>query len=377
MNRPKRSPFRPGPGLSPPLRVGHDEAVFELEERLESIRDKEGGDIVVLYGPRGNGKTVLLVELQRKAGGKDVLTRELTDGVIAGGPELVAQVLKHGLQEAQRRIKKLGVAALSVKAEAEQEDAPMLSVEQALHSVLKKRPMVLVVDEAHVLPLKFGRRLLQIAQRMVAHDLPLLLALAGTPGLRARLRKMGASFWERSTRLRIGRLETDDAVRQALAVPAEQSGYPIDEDAMELLVKESQRYPFFVQMLGHHSWRAARSRKGASRITLADARAGVIRASKLKADFYLDRYEEVEIQGILDAALAVSKAFLARGESAVLTKRVMSRVLEKATKGTGLAPLEVREQLTHLGFIWSNPDGDWEPGIPSLCAHFVEQGGKP
>lgn len=142
---------------------------------------------------------------------------------------------------------------------------------------------------------------------------------------------------------------------------------------MELLARESQRYPFFVQILGNESWKAARSRKGARRIALADAQAGVTRANMLKEGFYLDRFEEVEAEGIMDAALSLSKEFLARGENAVLTKRDLAHVLEKATEDTGTTPRAVREKLARLGFIWATPKGDWEPGIPSLCAHFVEQ----
>lgn len=374
MFRAKASPFRPGPGLTPPLRAGHDEAAAELEGKLQRIRAKKGGDIVVLYGPRGNGKTVLLKELQRKAGGKAVLTRELTDDTIAGGPEHVAQVLKHGHKEQKAQIKSAGAGDLSCRGEIAQGDTPMPIVEQAFRSVLRKKPMLLVVDEAHELPLRFGKELLQVAQSVIGDDLPLLLMLAGTPGLRAHFRKMGATFWERCRKLRIGRLETNDAVRQALFVPAKKSGYPIDEDALELLVSESQRYPFFVQILGHESWEAACSRKGQSRITLADAQTGVARANTQKEELYWERYEEVETRKVLGVVLALSKEFLARGKNAVLARRELEHILETATEGTGADPLAVREQLTRLGFIWSTPGGDWEPGTPSLCTHFVKQG---
>lgn len=92
--------------------------------------------------------------------------------------------------------------------------------------------------------------MLEAIQECISRRLPLLALLAGTPGLPDHLRQMGATHWERASQWPVGRLESDEEVRAALSTPASQSGLPIDEDAPELLVRESQRHPFFVQLVG-------------------------------------------------------------------------------------------------------------------------------
>lgn len=186
---------------------------------------------------------------------------------------------------------------------------------------------------------------------------------------------MDASFWERSRTLRVGRLESEEAVRLALSVPAQKSGYPLDEDALELLVRESQRYPFFVQMLGDESWEAAHARKGNARITLEDAKAGVIRANILKRPFYARRLNEAKKQGVLEAAVAVSREMLALGDEPVLSSQKLEGILEGVTRGTETDLDSACEKLSNIGFVWESPDGGWESGIPSLCAHFVAESG--
>ena len=85
-NRP--GPFRPGPGGLPPYLAGRtsEQALFraflgDLQDGLAPSRE------IVLHGPRGNGKTALLVWLQREAAkypGVDVL--RLTPADIPNGP---------------------------------------------------------------------------------------------------------------------------------------------------------------------------------------------------------------------------------------------------------------------------------------------------
>ena len=69
-----------------------------------------------------------------------------------------------------------------------------------------RKPVLVTIDEAHTLPLKLGRALLSAGQRWQHSGLPAMLLLAGTPDLPEHLNAMGATFWERSEELPIGRL---------------------------------------------------------------------------------------------------------------------------------------------------------------------------
>ena len=75
-----------------------------------------------------------------------------------------------------------------------------------------KAPLVLLLDEAHMLDPEVGRELLNASQE-VGRDLPFLLVLAGTPNLQSHLGQMGASFWNRAEQVRVGRLSGRAAAR--------------------------------------------------------------------------------------------------------------------------------------------------------------------
>lgn len=62
----RKNPFTPGMG-KPPVRADHAEAVGALDSRLVEALGNGPGDMVVLCGPRGNGKTALPLELAQKA----------------------------------------------------------------------------------------------------------------------------------------------------------------------------------------------------------------------------------------------------------------------------------------------------------------------
>ena len=58
-----------------------------------------------------------------------------------------------------------------------------------------RRPLVLLLDEAHTLESEVGRALLNASQA-VSSEAPFLLVMAGTPGLQPRLNTMSATVWQ-------------------------------------------------------------------------------------------------------------------------------------------------------------------------------------
>lgn len=243
-------------------------------------------------------------------------------------------------------------------------------IEAVLRDILKGGPLLLLIDEAHEMPEDLGKFLSQAAQQCFREGLPLLLVLAGTPAVKDSLSAMNASFWERLRKLRIGRLESKNATRDALAIPAEGTGMPFDEDALDLLIEESQLYPFFVQMLGEAAWAVAME-AGHAHITLQDAKHGIERSMGEREDFHATRAEELEKRGIIDEARAVSKAMSELGENPRMSDDLLRRMLSEVAPATGNAPEHAKAELSRLGLVWRMPNLDWEPGIPSLCDYLV------
>ena len=71
----EENPFHPGQGVAPHTFAGRDKEQSELRRLLRRLNSGRGtdGDIIV-YGPRGNGKTVLLGWLGAHIVSRDILS---------------------------------------------------------------------------------------------------------------------------------------------------------------------------------------------------------------------------------------------------------------------------------------------------------------
>lgn len=89
--------FKPGSGARPPLLAGREQPLSKLGDFLRCLKKGEAspGD-AVLYGPRGNGKTVLLrgFEAACQEAGFDTLALSPTE--INNETELAGQLLHSG-----------------------------------------------------------------------------------------------------------------------------------------------------------------------------------------------------------------------------------------------------------------------------------------
>ena len=187
------------------------------------------------------------------------------------------------------------------------ESAPL---DEVLAARVRKKPLVLLLDEAHTLDGEVGSTLLNTSQQ-IERDLPFLLVLAGTPSLRFHLDTMNVSFWNRAERRPVGRLDPA-AAGEAIRQPLHGENIDIDEDALVHVVRETHGYPYFVQLWGDALWRQATEAaepEARRRLTRAAADAVQSAFDREKNDYYLDRYEELEKLDLLPVARTVAEAF--------------------------------------------------------------------
>jgi len=361
--------FRPGNGVQPPTLAGREEPLAVMEGFLNDLREATPPPRdLVLYAPRGNGKTCLLEKYRRDAVTQGIDALDLRPGQV-GTPEKLARQLLFKDDKALWKLLKKGAPAslrLGLPTVAEAEWRALSPAEKAqlcadhLVPLLVARciaaPLLVAVDEAHTLDPEVGGTLLNISEQMRKQGLPFLLILAGTPNLERRLDRMDASFWSRAKKLGIGRLD-EAATKTALASPLAGKGVTFEPPALAEVVEESQSYPYFIQLWGEALCNALLEVRSdvVSTDIVAAARP---EAHKERNHYYGVRYNEFRKRGLIEAAVTTAEAF-------VHDQLHYDTLLERL--GGDSAALE---QLHELGYLWRQ-DGSQlcEPGIPSLMDH--------
>ena len=369
------NPFVPGRGHIPPYLAGREAEQGKLLDLFAYLRIGRGAPRdAVLSGPRGNGKTALLRWFRREieASGTDVDVVWLTPGEIPDLDRLATGVVPPS------RFASLRPDTLSLSAGIGRFGWELGGRSRSLTLLLTarcaRRPLVLLLDEAHTLESEVGRALLNASQA-VSSEAPFLLVMAGTPGLQPHLDTMSATFWSRAEKLGIGRLDEEAAALALVRPMAEQTpAIAFDEGALAHVVEESQRYPYFLQLWGAALWAAARSR-AATRIDRSLVADAASEFSRQRTAYYEDRREELERQELLAVAAGVAGAFAGR---ATLHGSELNAVIAEALPGESSAAevLGYRDRLAAVGYVWKPPDAEalWQPGIPSLMTYVAGHG---
>ena len=360
--------FQPGAGRMPPHLAGRQVEQSVLRQFADVLRAGEGPPSeVVLVGPRGNGKTVLMrwfeQECRNDANPVDAvwLTPDQMPSLDVLATELAPpERFRAWLPDA------LSISLGPSQASWELQGRPK-SFTQLLTARCRETPLALLVDEAHTLDPAVGQALLNASQQ-VRSQAPFLLMLAGTPNLQAHLNAMAATFWSRAEILGIGLLD-EVAAAEALARPLADNGLPFADAALQQVVAESQRYPYFIQLWGQALWTQAGSRD-AKRIdpALVDE---VRPAFTARRDTYYEgRRKELHQRGLDAAAVRVAAAY--RGKAALPEPELEAAIVGDGTE-TGDAASALK-RMQDLGYVW-NPPGqgfNWVPGIPSLMDYVRE-----
>ena len=377
MNSTKQRLFTPGSGATPPALTGREPEQAVLNRCLA---DLAGGASplhdIVLTGPRGNGKTVLLNWFKNACEDRKLDVVALTPDEIPDRAALIA-ALSPRTWMSKLMPRKVGVAAVGSVEWAASAEAPD-NLARQLSIRCRKKAVVVLLDEAHTLDPEVGRTLLNASQK-VRGEAPFLLVLAGTPGLPAHLGTMNASFWDRlgTGLLGIGLL-SEAAAREALVEPLAAHGVGIDAGALDTVSEDSQCYPYFIQLWGEALWER-RLATAATRLTPADVAEARPDVAAQVTNYYQRRYRELEAGGLLPAAAALAPVFRAATHATASDHEVDAAL---ATTGADAAArLAAREALNRLGYVWCPPGQlppvTWSAGIPSLMAHVLDHAKPP
>ncbi len=359
------NPYRPGFNQVPAVLAGRDPVIAGVQEALDvAALDARTPRPLVLTGGRGLGKTVLLSESAVIAADqRSWLTvpieirpnRPFT-------PQLVERLtvvrdLYHETPKGKRvqvtgakvRAHVLGVGGeLSLTRTPLGPTEPAAPLDDALSdamdaAVTKDAGLLLTLDELQSADRAELADLAAVLQEHVPDSWPLVVIVAGLPGIRDKHRRV--TYLERGEWHVLDLLDPA-ATRRAIAEPARSAGRPMTEPAARLLAESSGGYPYAVQVMGHHAWRAS-ARSDA--IELRHARTAVDAAERDLADgLYASRWADASPKE--REYLAALAGLLVEGAA---TGGDVARAL-------GKRPAEVsylRERLVTKGTIFSGPGG--------------------
>jgi hypothetical protein len=271
------NPFRPGFGSSPPKLVESDHYLEQFSEALDGGPGAYGR-VILLVGQRGTGKTVTLNAMEDIAGAQGwlVISETATKGLVdrITRDRLPRLLREHDPRPTTSRITNLSfpLSAGGGGREVSEKHAPEPTLRSQLEDLTdllnpdgggRGGGVLITLDEIHKGVYDELEALTTTLQHAVRERRHVAFAAAGLPGSMTALLQVRdekdpspLTFLRRSVRVELGLMSDADTAR-ALNDPIRDAKRTITSDALALAVVESHGYPYMVQLVGHHTWRAA------------------------------------------------------------------------------------------------------------------------
>lgn len=344
---------------------------------VERISEGHCGDAeIILHGPRGTGKTTLLHHVVRRMeDASDVRPILVVAPEVATPDELYCTLLEESVPSGESVTSQsgtqIGFGGTNIRGSRETtrvfESTPAELMRRCIDS-MTEQPTLLMVDEAHRVSSPALDSILSITNAARGGRTKFGFVLAGIPGLPDLLGRMDATFLERANSIRLELLDVASA-EDALIRPFEEAGYRIqlNSEDKSRLIKQTQRYPYFIQCTGHAIWRTA------ERSDSWDLDAELVESARPVWErritrMYAARYRELARRNLLPFAHVVATEYKKLGILDVVTLRsLMSQV------NPDIDPQESLDELEALGYMVAAEGGGnlYEPGIPSLMDHVM------
>lgn len=284
-DRPRSTnPFTPTFGTSPALLVGRGPVIREFADALD---DGPGapGRALLLSGQRGVGKTALLNALEDEARKRGWLA--ISETALHGLAErITTDHLPHLLAEhdprgnVERRFSGFSAPARmgALRFDTDHRHQPTPSLRSQLtelsdHLARHDTGIVITIDEIAPDTLADLRAIAATVQHLFREDRPIAVIMAGLPqSVESLLDAPGITFLRRAMHHPLGAVSRASA-REGLEVPVHEAGLDWDEAALTHAVDATRGYPYMLQLVGFHSYRAADRTIGGAEVDAAVDRA--------------------------------------------------------------------------------------------------------
>ena len=384
-NNGRKNPFAAGFGNPPSVLAGRDHEEGMFVDLLADLRTGPPRTDVVLVGPRGTGKTVLLDRFASLTPSGARVVRLTGDDLHTPRAFAAAFIAKHddGVVTDQFRFgfsqKSLGIT-IGRKWEALPNDERDVSpIKDALTAAFRdsmvgkrrsEKPLVVFVDEGQEVGDVVLKGLFNASQTLKTTDRkPSLVVIAGTPGLDDAMRRCRASFASlRAEKMRIGRLDRAASVR-LLTGTAAGVGITLGSEVVDKALEHAQGYPYFLQAIGA-SIVAACWRRDVTHATERELEAASAAFLEKKEGVYGELFDELNTEGLLEGAVALSWKLKTD------RRTFRSRELEDAMRDAGIPEKKVGKLFRRIratGFVWRERGNAYSAGVPSIVDYVREQ----
>ena len=385
---PVTNPFSPGAGTPPPELAGRDDLRETIRIALERVRRGLPTKSVLMVGLRGVGKTVLLDRMREDAEGTGLYTLRVEAPETRSLPALLAPELRVALLRLSRTEKSRDLATRALKGLAgfakalkvkyqdievgfDFDPEPGLAdngdLEHDLQALLEvaggaaqraDTALVLFIDELQYVEEDQLAALITALHRTAQRRLPVVLVGAGLPQLRGQMGR-AKSYAERLFDFpEIGPLPPV-AARIAISKPASEQGVVIEHTALDMIIRKTHGYPYFLQEWGKHTWDAAAN----SPITRNDVK----RASRTAIAALDESFFRVRFGRLTPLEKTYLRAMASLGPGPHRSGDIAEELQRKVTS---LGP--TRNQLIAKGMIWSPSHGDTAFTVP-LFDEFMKR----
>lgn len=381
-----RNPFAPGAGSQPPELVGRDPIISNADIAIQRTLLGRYEKSQILLGLRGTGKTVLLNKFEQLAEQHGHLTSfleapddsSLADMLYPRAYTVLrklstvdaAKASAHSAMRALRSfasVFKVKIGDVSISVDPEQGTADSGDLELDLSDLLVRigeaarsagAAWTLLIDEIQYLSEKELSALIVAIHRLGQKQLPVLFFGAGLPQI-AALSGNAKSYAERLFNFpNIGPLDSVSAM-DAIRLPIENEGETITWNALDIIVRKTQAYPYFLQEWGYQAWALANC--SPIDVDVAD-NAGNAAIHRLDEGFF-----RVRLERLTPKEKEYVYAMAALGNGPYRSADIAEELSEKVQ---ALGPR--RATIIRKGMIYSPSHGDIDFTVP-LFAEFLRR----
>ena len=281
------NPFKPGAGHTPPMLIGREK---ELEDFTAGIDKGPGASsrLMLITGPRGVGKTVLLTEFANAAErhGWEIIRESASKGLLA---RLLIRLQPDSIRESNPNFNASDFTDAMRRNLAELEE--------------QRLGLLLEIDEVQAVDKDDMEVISHTIQEMTGESRNYALVYAGLPSMYSRwINNESATFLRNAETHWLDDVPLSE-VLAAFSKTFHDSGMRLSDMPLRMATEATYGYPYMIQLVGYYIWSAAQhSHSDMPEVDEPDARKGIAKAlSRLYATVH-----EPELQFLP----AIDKAYL-------------------------------------------------------------------